>query len=76
MSQHPYYPVDAVIAGYEANDASLSMLLGLFGGITGLVLYLAFSMASRQGISLRSLDGFAAMWFSLCKLKQYREGFP
>lgn len=65
MTAHPYYPLDASLPGYEANATSLPAVLALFGGITGAVVYLAYSAARRQP-ALRGVDCFAAAWFALC----------
>ncbi|KAJ3494037.1 hypothetical protein NLG97_g4337 [Lecanicillium saksenae] len=66
MASHPYYPLDANLPGYEPNAAALPTVLALFGGITGGVVLLAYSAASRRRPALRSLDCFAAAWFALC----------
>lgn len=66
MASHPYYPVDAVLAGYEPNAVALPTVLALFGSLAGAVVLVAYATAARQP-GLRSLDRFAAAWFALCK---------
>ncbi|TQV91397.1 EBDP2-like protein [Cordyceps javanica] len=66
MASHPYYPLDAVLPGYEPNAVALHTVLALFGGIAGTVVLVAYAAASRQQPALRSLDCFAAAWFALC----------
>ncbi len=69
MASHPYYPLDAVLPGYEPNAVALPTVLALFGGITGAVVFITYAIASRRQPALRSLDCFAAAWFALCMLR-------
>ncbi|OAR02486.1 hypothetical protein LLEC1_05296 [Akanthomyces lecanii] len=66
MASHPYYPLDAVLSGYEPNAVALPRVLGLFGSIAGAVVLITYAIASRRQPALRSLDCFAASWFALC----------
>ncbi|KAJ4153359.1 hypothetical protein LMH87_009849 [Akanthomyces muscarius] len=66
MASHPYYPLDAVLPGYEPNAVALPTVLALFGGITGAVVFITYAIASRRQPALRSLDCFATAWFALC----------
>ncbi|OAA37121.1 Emopamil-binding protein [Beauveria brongniartii RCEF 3172] len=65
MASHPYYPLDATLAGYEPNAVALPTVLALFGSLAGAVVIVAYVAAARQP-DLRSLDRFAAAWFALC----------
>ncbi len=69
MASHPYYPLDAVLPGYEPNAVALPTVLALFGGIAGAVVSITYAASRRpQQPALRSLDRFAASWFALCML--------
>ncbi|KAF4452679.1 emopamil-binding (phenylalkylamine Ca2+ antagonist binding) [Fusarium albosuccineum] len=63
---HPYFPADAIIPGYVANDKPVTELLVTFGAITGAVIGFALWQTTGSKRSLPSIDRFAAAWFALC----------
>ncbi|KAM5345457.1 hypothetical protein ACJ41O_011319 [Fusarium nematophilum] len=73
---HPYFPVDAVIPGYIANDKDVAELLVTFGAITGAVIGSAFRQTTQSKHPLRPIDRFAAAWFALCYYLLYRHQIP
>ncbi|KAF4974907.1 hypothetical protein FZEAL_8237 [Fusarium zealandicum] len=63
---HPYFPTDAVIAGYVANDKDVTELMLVFGAVTGAVIGTALWQTTLSRRPLRPVDRFAAAWFALC----------
>lgn len=59
---HPFYPVEANIVGYLANEASLLQLLGAFGA--GCVVVLGTTLALVRGYnpSLPTNEKAAILW--------------
>lgn len=63
---HPYYPIDALIAGYSPNEASVITLL-IVASVSSLVLLgTTWTLVSLAKSSLRHGDRFAILWFVLC----------
>ncbi|KAM3502389.1 hypothetical protein MY11210_009084 [Beauveria gryllotalpidicola] len=62
MPSHPYYPLDAVLAGYQPNAVALPTVLALFGSLAAAVVLVAYAAAARQSLE----DRLAAAWFALC----------
>lgn len=66
---HPYYPLSAYIPGYTAAETPLTVLLPVFGGLTGAVIASAYYISGRASPRLQPIDRFAVAWFSLCEFK-------
>ena len=64
---HPYYPIEASIAGYSPNEASVLMLLTIASGAAAALLGITLTLVSLAQPTLRSADRFAILWFVLCK---------
>lgn len=64
---HPYYPIDALIAGYSPNEASVITLLTVASVSSLILLGTTWSLVSLAKSSLRHGDRFAILWFVLCK---------
>ena len=63
---HPYYPMDALIAGYSPNEAPVVTLL-IVASVSSLVLLGAtWTLVSLAKRSLRHGDRIAILWFVLC----------
>ncbi|PGH28220.1 hypothetical protein AJ80_00110 [Polytolypa hystricis UAMH7299] len=62
---HPYYPIEAQLVGYLANDWSVPTLVGAFAagwaGILGVTLMIVSSLRPN----LRTADKLAVLWFIL-----------
>jgi cholestenol delta-isomerase len=65
-SLHPYYPIDAEVPGYSANESPLLEILGVVG--TSVVMLLAVTLAaiSKMRPTLNKADRLAILWFVLC----------
>lgn len=64
---HPFYPLEAKIVGYLANEWSVLKLLGVFGSGCVVVLGLTLALVMRQNPSLPSREKATVLWFVLCK---------
>ncbi|KAI4748723.1 Emopamil-binding protein [Aureobasidium sp. EXF-12298] len=64
--KHPYYPLDANIAGYVANESTVLSLLGSF--VAGCVAILGFTylIVKRVNPRLPTTELITVMWFVLC----------
>ncbi|KFH43222.1 3-beta-hydroxysteroid-Delta(8),Delta(7)-isomerase-like protein [Hapsidospora chrysogenum ATCC 11550] len=60
---HPYYPLDAVIANYVPNSSPTLLIVTAFGAMAGLAVVAAYHLTSANA---RFIDRFAASWFALC----------
>lgn len=64
---HPFYPIEANIVGYLANEWSVLKLLGIFGaGCVG-ILGTTLALVKRQNPNLPPREKAAILWFILCK---------
>jgi cholestenol delta-isomerase len=62
-SYHPYYPAQAQIIGYLANEWSVPTLLALFAGGAVLILGITVCVVSQTRPNLRKADKIAILWF-------------
>lgn len=65
LGSHPYFPTDAVIAGYAANEAPLSTILIKFSLRVGAVLLSSIALSRQLNPRLRLADLLAVSWFFL-----------
>ncbi|OJJ87708.1 EXPERA domain-containing protein [Aspergillus glaucus CBS 516.65] len=73
---HPYYPIDALIAGYSPNEASVITLLTVASVSSLVLLGTTWSLVSLAKSSLRHGDRFAILWFVLSgSLHCFFEGY-
>ncbi|KAK8027607.1 ebp domain-containing protein [Apiospora marii] len=63
---HPYYPLGVAIPGYEANRATVPMLLASLGGMLASVMLLMGTLALRVNPSLTKSKLAVFCWFVLC----------
>lgn len=63
---HPYYPLDAELIGYQANDRHFLTLIGLFAGICLSVfgVTVGFCRRVRPGIGWGEVG--VVTWFVVC----------
>ena len=64
---HPFYPIEAEIVGYLANEWSVLTLLGLFAAGWVVILGATWSGVNRHNPTLPSSEKAAILWFVLCK---------
>jgi hypothetical protein len=64
-SYHPYYPAEAQIVGYLANEWSVPTLLALFAILWALILGISLWVVSQIRPNLRKADKIAILWFIL-----------
>lgn len=69
LPSHPFYPIDANIVGYLANELSVLKLLAVFGSGCVVILGLTLALVMRQNPSLPSREKATILWFVLCKFK-------
>ena len=62
---HPYYPVEAEIVGYLANEYSTPVLLAIF--VAGIVAIssLSFAVIKANAAHLRTSEKSTVLWFIL-----------
>lgn len=65
---HPFYPVEANIVGYLANEFSVLQLLGLFGAGCAVILGFTLVLVRAHNPRLPSSEKATILWFVLCKL--------
>ena len=65
---HPFYPLEAEIVGYLANEWSVPTLLGVFAAGWAFILGITLALVKRHNPSLPSGEKAAILWFVLCKL--------
>lgn len=63
---HPYYPIDAEIPGYSANESSLVTILGTAAAGSAVLLGTMLAGISFARPSLSKADRTALLWFMLC----------
>jgi cholestenol delta-isomerase len=64
--KHPYYPPDANIAGYVANESTVLSLLGSFVAGCAAMFGLTYLAVKRANPRLPTTDLVTVMWFVLC----------
>lgn len=64
---HPFYPIDANIVGYLANEWSVPALLGVFFAGCAVEIGITLALVNKFRPVLRSGDKAALMWFVVCK---------
>lgn len=68
---HPYYPPNAPLDHFAANETPMEVLLLLFGGILAVVLsaaiFAAKTGARKAHVELTKADKLNVAWFALCK---------
>lgn len=69
---HPYYPIDAHIAGYSPNEASVFTLLTIASVGTAVLLGMTLILVSLARQSLRGADSLTILWFVLCMYSLFR----
>ena len=63
---HPFYPLEANIIGYLANDYSVIQLLAIFALTCVVVLGGSLLLVKRYGRRLAAKDEAIVLWFTLC----------
>ncbi|CAD0086102.1 unnamed protein product [Aureobasidium mustum] len=64
--KHPYYPLDANIAGYVANESTVLSLLGSFVAGCAAIFGLTYLAVKRVNPRLPTTELMTVMWFVLC----------
>lgn len=64
-SQHPFYPVDAKIVGYLANDLSVTGLVGTFALGCFFILGTSLLLLRYRSVRLSGADEAIVLWFVL-----------
>jgi len=64
-SPHPYYPTEAQLMGYLANEWTVLTLLAFFVGTWTLILGITLAVVSRISPNLGKADKIAILWFIL-----------
>lgn len=68
---HSYYPVDAYIAGYSPNEASVPTLLTVASVASAALLSATLALVSYARPGLLKADRLAILWFVLCTLTSF-----
>lgn len=64
--KHPYYPLDANIVGYVANESTVLSLLGSFIAGCTAIFGLTHLAVKRINPTLPTTELITVMWFVLC----------
>ena len=64
---HPYYPLEAEIVGYLANEYSVVKLLVCFGSAVAVIFALTLMVVGRVAPRLSWGDRGTVLWFVLCE---------
>ena len=64
---HPFYPLEAKIVGYLANQWSVPTLLGIFAAGWVVILGTTLALVRRHNPTLPSTDKATILWFVLSK---------
>lgn len=67
VNPHPFYPIDANVVGYLANEWSVPKLLGVFFAGCGVELSITLLIVNRFNPRLSKSDKAALLWFVVCK---------
>ena len=65
VAVHPFYPIEANIVGYLANEWSVPTLLGIFAGGWVVILGATLAMVRRHNPALPGREKAAILWFVL-----------
>lgn len=71
---HPYYPIEARVIGYLANEWSMPTLVSSFLGGWGALLLLTLGLVSTVSPGLRKGDKIAILWFVLSEFTRAKVG--
>lgn len=76
MGVHPYYPLEAEIVGYLANQWSTVKLLAVFGSGVAAIFSCTYAMVKRTRPTASRADYAAILWFVLCGcIHSFFEGY-
>ena len=64
---HPFYPIEANIVGYLANQWSVATLLGLFASGWVVILGTTLALVQRRNPTLPRMEKATILWFVLSK---------
>jgi cholestenol delta-isomerase len=64
---HPFYPTEAEIVGYLANDWGVPELLGIFAGGWAVILGVTLVLVKRHNPALPVSEKMAILWFVLSR---------
>lgn len=64
---HPYYPLNAQVANYLANEWSVPVLLGYFFGGCAALFSLTLLIVKRVHPNLPTGEKACILWFVLCE---------
>jgi cholestenol delta-isomerase len=64
--KHPYYPLDANIVGYVANESTVLSLLGSFVAGCVAIFGLTYLAVKKVNPRLPATELMTVMWFVLC----------
>ena len=64
---HPFYPLEANVVGYLANEWSVLTLLGIFFAGCAFILGLTLVLVRGHNPNLAGREKAAILWFVLCK---------
>ena len=77
---HPYWPVGAVVRGYEPNETPLWLLVAAFVAMLAIAISTGLFLARRANPMLSRSDTALLGWFILCSLTAWpgagKTGFP
>lgn len=65
-ASHPYYPVNAALPHYAANETPLVKLLVTFAATIASVVVVTVVAARRTHTKMAFLDQLSVAWFALC----------
>lgn len=68
LPPHPFYPVEANIVGYLANEATVPQLLGAFGAGCVVVLGITLALVKGYNPNLPTNEKAAVLWNVLSRL--------
>ena len=68
LHPHPFYPVEANIVGYLANEATVLQLLGTFGAGCVVVLGITMALVKGHNPNLPAKEKAAVLWNVLSRL--------
>ena len=68
---HPFYPLEANIVGYLANQWSVPTLLGIFAGGWVVILGTTLLLVRSHNPRLPSIEKAAILWFVLSESRSF-----
>lgn len=63
---HPYYPIEAEVIGYLANEYDVPTLLGIFATGCTAIFAITYLLVSRIRRDIPTSELLTVMWFVLC----------